>query len=49
MADNSTLSNGTSDQVNSAVITAIQNIVTAINGLTQVVTGATPSWPPQLP
>jgi len=50
MADNSVpSSSATDEQANSALITAMQNVVTAINGLTQVVTNATPSWPPRLP
>lgn len=36
-------------QLDSSLITALQNLVVAINGLTQVVANATPSWPPRLP
>jgi hypothetical protein len=49
MADSSAANGNTNSQASSAAITVFQNIVTAINGLTQTVTNATPAWPIRIP
>lgn len=53
MADTTTNNNQTptnlcAGQTDAAVITALQNIVTAINGLVQTVKNVTPTGPAQL-